>query len=88
LTYAVNVLRSLRWPGALTVQKCGKFCSIYVGNGLKVGAASMTPQEPPEVQKDPEDEDEMPEPTPINPPQEPPEPDTDKKSDGEEEEEN
>ena len=74
----MNVLKSLRWPGAITVQKCGKFCSIYVGDGLKVGAQSMSPTEPPEVQRDPEDETEMPEPTPIDQPEEPPEPDTDK----------
>jgi hypothetical protein len=64
-TYAVNVLKSLKWPGAITVHKCGKFCSIYVGDGMKVGANSMSPTEPPEVQRDPEDETEMPEPTPL-----------------------
>jgi hypothetical protein len=37
----------------------------------------MFPTEPPEVQKDPEDQSEMPEPTPLQAPQEPPEPDTD-----------
>ena len=36
-TYAVNVIRSLRWPGAVTVAKGGKFASVYVGYGLKRG---------------------------------------------------
>lgn len=70
------MLKSLRWPGAITVQKGGKFCSIYVGYGIKAGDASMNPTEPPEVQRDPEDQEEMPEPTPLQAPQEPPEPDT------------
>lgn len=48
-TYSVNVLKSLRWPGAVTVQKGGKFCSVYVGYGLKSGDSSMFPTEPPEV---------------------------------------
>jgi len=38
----------------------------------------MNPTEPPEVQRDPEDMGEMPEPTPLHAPQEPAEPDTDK----------
>lgn len=37
VTYCVNVLRSLRWPGAVTVSKGGKFTNVYVGNGLKRG---------------------------------------------------
>ena len=55
VTYAVNVLRSLKWPGAVTVSKGGKFHSIYVGYGLKRGDASFNPTEPPEVQADPQD---------------------------------
>ena len=87
-TYAVNVVRSLRWPGALTVAKGGKFTNIYVGYGLKRGDPSYNPTEPPEVQRDPTDQNEMPEPTPLQAPQEPPEPDTDRvKKDGEEDEE-
>ena len=75
--YAVNVLRSLRWPGAVTVAKGGKFCSFYLGYGLKRGDPSFNPIEPPEVHADPQDQIEMPEPTPIKAPQEPPEPNTD-----------
>lgn len=85
-TYAVNVLRSLRWPGAITVAKNGKFTNVYVGYGLKRGDPSFNPTEPPEVCKDPSDQLEMPEPTPLQAPQEPPEPDTDAKPEGEGEE--
>ena len=48
-TYAVNVLKSLRWPGALTVSQNGNFASIYVGYGLKRGDVCFNPTEPPEV---------------------------------------
>ena len=75
--YATVCLKSLRWPGAVTVSKSGKFCSIYVGDGLKFGGLSYFPVEPPEVQGDPVDQIEMPEPTPLVPPEEPAEPDTD-----------
>lgn len=68
-SYSVNVIKSLRWPGATTVQKGGKFCNIYLGWGLKTGDANMFPIEPADVQRDPEDPTEMPEPTPL---QEPP----------------
>ena len=76
-TYAVNVIRSLRWPGAVTVAKGGKFHNVYIGYGMKQGDSSFNPTEPPEVQADPQDMIENPEPTPLNAPQEPPEPDTD-----------
>ena len=66
--YAVNVLRSLRWPGAVTVSKGGKHTSIYIGYGLKRGDPSYNPTEPPEVCKDPEEEAEKPEPNPLHEP--------------------
>ena len=37
ITFAYNVLRSLRWPGATVVHKGGKFVNIYVGWGVKRG---------------------------------------------------
>jgi radial spoke head protein 4A len=87
-TYAVNMIKSLRWPGAVTCAQNGKFASIYVGYGLKRGDVCFNPTEPPEVQKDPSDQTEQPEPTPLQAPEEPPEPDTDavKKDEDEEEE--
>ena len=47
--YAVNVVTSLRWPGAMTVAKGGKFVSIYIGDGCKRGDQSYNPTETPEV---------------------------------------
>lgn len=67
-SYAVNVLKSLRWPGAMTVSKGGKFTFVYTGYGIKKGDPSLNPTEPPEVQKDPVDQDEEPEPTPLTEP--------------------
>ena len=52
---SVIVISSLRWPGAVTVCKGSKFCSVYVGDGVKFGATSYFPTEPPEVQSDPLD---------------------------------
>jgi hypothetical protein len=54
-SYAVNIIKSLRWPGAITVSKCGQFASMYLGYGLKRGGDSFNPTEPEEVQKDPFD---------------------------------
>ena len=51
--YAVNVVSSLRWPGAITVSKKGKYCSIYIGDGIKWGDSSINPSEPPNVCDDP-----------------------------------
>lgn len=72
----------------MTVAKAGEFCSIYVGDGLKREGSSFNPVEPPEVQSDPSDQVENPEPTPLEAPEEPAEPDTDKedKPEGEEDE--
>lgn len=85
-TYSVNVIKSLRWPGALTVAQNNKFATIYVGYGLKKGDNCFNPIEPPEIMKDPTDQMEMPEPTPLLAPEQLPEPDTEaekKKADGE-----
>lgn len=70
----------MRWPGATTVAKNGKYCTIYVGDGIKRGDTSFNPTEPPEVQSDPVDQIEQPEPTPLVAPEEPAEPDTDKEA--------
>jgi len=78
VSYCVNVIKSLRWPGAVSVAKGGKFVNVYVGHGLKRGDTSFSPTEPPEVLKDPVDQPERPEPTPLEAPEEPVEDDTDK----------
>ena len=88
--YSVNVIKSLRWPGAVTVAQQGKFANIYVGYGLKKGDTCFNPIEPPEIMRDPVDQGEQPEPTPLNAPEQLPEPDTEaekKKAEGEGEEE-
>ena len=68
ITYAVNVIKSLRWPGSITIAKGGKFTNIYIGNCQKRADSSFNPTEPPEVQRDPVDSTEQPEPTPFNEP--------------------
>ena len=70
VSYAVNVVKSLRWPGAVTAAKGGRFVNIYVGWGLKEGDSPMTPFEPPQVEKDPAELEEQPEPTPLEEPKE------------------
>jgi len=85
-TYAVNVIRSLRWPGAVTVAKGGKFVNFYLGYGLKKGDASFQPTEPPEVQQDPDEAEMNDEPTPKTAPEELPEDDTDEEAKEEEDE--
>jgi len=70
VSYAVNVIKSLRWPGAVTVSKLGKHTSVYVGFGLKKGDPSYNPIEPPEVCADPDEEEEKPEPNPLTAPPE------------------
>ena len=52
ISYAVNVISSNRWPGAVTVAKGGQYCSIYVGDCIKRGDTFFNPTEPPEVQKE------------------------------------
>jgi len=86
VSYCVNVLRSLRWPGAVTVSKGGKFTNVYVGYGIKRGDQSFNPTDPPEVLKDPQDQPEQPEPTPLHPPEEPVEDDTDAEENPDDEE--
>lgn len=68
ISYAVNVIKSLRWPGSVTVSKGGKCTTVYVGYGLKKGDPSYNPIEPPEVCQDPEEEEEKPEPNPLHEP--------------------
>lgn len=80
----MNVIKSLRWPGAMTVAKGGKFTNIYVGYGLKKDNPSYNPTEPPLVMDDPDEEVEKEEPNPRKPPPEENEEDTDKEEKGEE----
>lgn len=62
VSYAINVLKSNRWPGAHTVSKNGKYFFIYVGDTVKRGADFFNPTEPPMVLEDPREPGEEPEP--------------------------
>ena len=84
ISYAVNVIKSLRWPGSVTVSKGGKCTTVYVGYGLKKGDPSYNPIEPPEVCQDPEEEEEKPEPNPLKEPPIKDETDTQAENKGEE----
>jgi hypothetical protein len=68
--YAVGVISSLRWPGAVTVQKGKKFTSIYLGYGIKHGDPIFNPTSPPEVQRDPDEPVQAKDPAPKLPPEE------------------
>jgi len=61
-SYAVTYVRSLTWPGAVTVSRNGQFANIYVGYGLKAGGADFFLRAPPDVQDEPDDIDEQEEP--------------------------
>ena len=61
-SYAVNVIKSMRWPGAVTVAKNGQYCNFYVGDCIKRGDNLFNPTEPPEVMADPSELEEQPEP--------------------------
>ena len=78
--YGVVVLRSLRWPGAVTCWKGIKQYQIYVGDGLKNEEQSFYPVFPPEIPEDPEDQECHDEPNPKDAPQTAEEP---KEEDGE-----
>jgi hypothetical protein len=69
VAYCANVIRSLRWPGAVTVAANNRFTSVYVGYGIKRMDPAFSPIDPPEVMKDPIDQVGQPEPTPLNEPE-------------------
>mmetsp|Transcript_91702 Transcript_91702/g.268382 ORF Transcript_91702/g.268382 Transcript_91702/m.268382 type:complete len:433 (-) Transcript_91702:108-1406(-) len=59
---AVTCVRSLTWPGAVTVARGKQFVNFYVGYGLPSGGTEFFPPEPPDVQDEPEDPGEQPQP--------------------------
>jgi len=67
-SYAVTTVRCLTWPGAVTVSKGGHFTNLYVGHGLKYGEPDFFPCAPLDIQEEPEDPGEMPEPQPEGAP--------------------
>ena len=76
VTFAYNVVRSLRWPGAVAVAKGGKFVNVYIGWGIKRGDTAQQPNVPGSVMDDPGEPTEMPEPNPKEEPVEAVEEDT------------
>lgn len=56
LSYSIALLKSNRWPGAMTLSKGGKYCSIYIGDGIKRGVSFYNPTEPPSIEADPKRE--------------------------------
>jgi radial spoke head protein 4A len=68
---AVTYVRSLAWPGAVTLAKGGNFVNFYVGYGLQGGEPDFYPSAPPDIQDEPE-EVEQPEPQGEEPPAEEP----------------
>lgn len=51
----VTCIRSLTWPGAVTVTRGGSFINFYVGYGLPEPEREFFPPEPPDVQEEPDD---------------------------------
>ena len=49
---ALVVLRSLTWPGAVTVGVGRRFCNVYVGNGLPFVGESYSPPTLPDVREE------------------------------------
>lgn len=64
------MFKSLRWPGAITVQQYDKWVQIYVGHGIKGGTETYYPVNPPCIHQEPEDPQEQYEPNPKDPPAE------------------
>jgi len=60
ISNAVVAVKSMVWPGAVTVCRNGEFVSVYMGYGHKVG--TYFPVAPPEVLDEPEDFEDGPEP--------------------------
>lgn len=67
-SYAVTTVRCLTWPGAVTACKGTQFTNLYVGHGLKYGEPDFFPCAPLDIQEEPEDPGEMPEPQPEGAP--------------------
>jgi hypothetical protein len=69
--HGVVVIKSNRWPGSITAWKGDKWHQVYVGDGHKYESTSYFPVSPPDVPTDPEDQEECPEPNPLEAPKQP-----------------
>jgi radial spoke head protein 4A len=74
-TFAVNVLKSLWWPGVSIVQQNDRWMHFYLGYGLKVETERVYPISPPVILDEPSEKDEFQEPYPETKPEEPKESD-------------
>ncbi len=61
-------MKSLWWPGALIVAQDGHWCSCYIGYGIKAATPSFQPDQPLDLQDEPDDFPEHYEPVPKNKP--------------------
>jgi len=68
---AVTYVRSLAWPGAVCVAQKTSYANLYIGYGLMAGEPDFFPPAPPDVQDEPEDPGEAPEPSGEEEPAEP-----------------
>merc|ERR1719359_2794615 len=59
---AVTCVRSLTWAGAVTVTQGSNMVQLYVGYGVAAGETDFFPSMLPDVQEEPEDPGEQPEP--------------------------
>eukprot|EP00403_Amphidinium_massartii_P013133 CAMPEP_0178410292 /NCGR_PEP_ID=MMETSP0689_2-20121128/20903_1 /TAXON_ID=160604 /ORGANISM="Amphidinium massartii, Strain CS-259" /LENGTH=437 /DNA_ID=CAMNT_0020031461 /DNA_START=68 /DNA_END=1381 /DNA_ORIENTATION=+ len=59
---AVTLIRSLTWPGAVTVSRSGVFQNFYVGYGISSDTPDFFYRAPPDVQEEPVDPGEPEEP--------------------------
>ncbi|CAD8061697.1 unnamed protein product [Paramecium sonneborni] len=71
--YATVILKNYTWSGAVTVANQNQWAFFYVGYGFKDTQAAYVPIQNNDLQLEPEDKQEFPEPNPKNPPK-PPEP--------------
>jgi len=69
---AVTYVQSLAWPGAVSVSQHNGYANLYIGYGLKAGDPDFFPPAPPDVQNEPMDREEMPEPQGTQESEEPP----------------
>jgi len=72
LCNAVTCVRSLTWPGAVTVAQGSNMVQLYVGYGLPAGEPDFFPSMLPDVQEEPEDPGEEVEPQGTLQTEEPP----------------
>jgi hypothetical protein len=64
-SYGVTVLKSKKWPGAVTVASRSTWVSMYVGYGLEAEGKLMPVEHPGEMQTEPVELVEQPEPYPL-----------------------